>query len=44
MPKLLIIGGGGAIARRLAKLASPTHTVVSVIRNDGQCVVLPDRN
>ncbi|WOO82779.1 UPF0659 protein [Vanrija pseudolonga] len=40
MPKLLIIGGGGAIARRLAKLATPTHTVVSVIRNDGHAADL----
>lgn len=36
MPKLLIIGGGGEIARKLTVLAVPQYDVVSVIRNDGQ--------
>ncbi|KAL1408966.1 hypothetical protein Q8F55_005783 [Vanrija albida] len=40
MPKLLIFGGGGAIARKLAAAATPTHKVVSVIRNDGHAADL----
>jgi nucleoside-diphosphate-sugar epimerase len=37
--KILVFGGGGKVARHLARLGTEAgHEVISVVRNEDQCV------